>query len=350
MHPVYKFFFLLSFLFFSGCTNRPYIGDDALGAREFVLDSYKINQGKGAILTFEGKAIQPLEPSCLTEYTDLLANGDVIYIRFYHPTRLQTLHHLVAFGQNGFEVVEGCVQLPEVGKIKVEGLTPLEAKEEIEQAYHREFSDLEVFLHYKEGASKQVEIAGLSNVTHLPVNGRLRLFDVLSVARVPPSANLFKSYVVREDKLLCVDLEKLLKEGDMSQNIVMRPKDKIYIASGDSADLYVMGEVTRQGALPVLKGSMSLREALAKAGGIAITGDRAYIQVIRGNLTKPKIYTLTWNHLIHLPTDSMLLIPGDIVFVAASPIVQWNRFINSLFPSFTAYEFFNKGIQGIIVQ
>ena len=301
-------------------------------------------------MTFEGKEIAPLDLSCLEEYSDTLLDGDLVYVRFYHPTRLAMLHHLISFSQNGFVVENGALELPEVGEICVAGLTLKEAREKIKAAYQKEIQDLEVFLSYKEGPAKQVEVAGMTAVSHVPVNGKIRLYDVLSLARVPTHANLFKSYVARDQKLLSVDLESLVKEGDMSQNIVMRPKDKIYIAGTESADLYVMGEVGRQCSIPVIKGVMPVKEALAKAGGIAITGDKAYIQVIRGNLTRPKIYTLTWNHLIHLPTDSMLLIPGDIVYVAATPIVQWNRFINLLFPSFTAYEFFNKGIQGVIVQ
>jgi polysaccharide export outer membrane protein len=342
----YLFFIILLF----GCSNRPYLGEDALGAREFVLDSYKISQGKASILTFEGKEITALDPVALEEYVDTLVDGDALYLRFYHPTRLSMLHHLVQFSQTPFFIENGMVELPEVGSITLKGYTLKEAKEKIRIAYQKWIPDLEVFLSYKEGSSKQVEIAGMSAVSHVSVNGKLRLFDLLALARIPTTANLFKSYVTREGKLLCVDLERLVREGDMSQNIVMRPQDKVYIAGIESADLFVMGEVARQGAIPVIKGSMSLREALAKAGGIGITGDKAYIQVIRGNLTKPKIYTLTWNHLIHLPTEHMLLLPGDIVYVAATPIVQWNRFINLLFPSFTAYEFFNKGIQGVIVQ
>ena len=45
------------------------------------------------------------------------------------------------------------------------------------------------------------------------------------------NANLFMSYVIREGRPLPIDLYKLMNEGDMDQNIVMRGGDKIFIAN-----------------------------------------------------------------------------------------------------------------------
>lgn len=342
--------FFLILLGLSSCVNRPYLGDDVLGAKEFVMDSYQIQKGKFSFMHFEGGLFEPLSLHDLEEYPDQIENGDVILIRLYHPSKHDQIEKLIVFSQMGFTVSDQKLHLPLVGLIHVGGLTMKEAEQVIQQAYREEIEGIEVFLEYRDRLEKRVEIAGMSAIDSLPVNGRLRLFDILAKAKVPPEANLFKSYLVRDAKPLPVDFVQLIEEGDMSQNVVMRAGDKVYIARPDSASLYVMGEVKKEGVIPLRSGSIPIREALAKAGGIAFTGDRAFIQVIRGNLTKPKIYTLTWNHIIHLPTNSMLLIPGDIVYVAATPITQWNRFINQLFPSLTAYEFFNKGIQGVIIQ
>ena len=39
---------------------------------------------------------------------------------------------------------------------------------------------------------------------------------------------------------------------------------------------------------------------------------------------------------------------SDIVYVAATPITEWNRFISQLFPSFTAIDLFCRSMTGII--
>jgi polysaccharide export outer membrane protein len=94
-------------------------------------------------------------------------------------------------------------------------------------------------------------------------------------------------------------------------------------------------------------GFMTLRKALAEAGGILPTGDRSYVQVIRGNILHPKIYTLRWEHVVRLPNDSMLLIPGDIVYVAATPLSEWNRFVGQVIPTLIAWDLIARGAKSI---
>ncbi len=247
-----RFFLILLCLSFASCGSS-YLGKEAFGADEFVLDSYKIREGKFSILELEGVELQELDENLLEE------------------------------NQEGIGYVE---------------------------------------------------LAGLVSIPSVPVDGTTRLYEVLAKAKIPADANLFKSYVLREGKMVPVDLNKLLKEGDMCQNIVMQSKDKVYIAENRAANLMVMGEVGKQGVIPLPSGMMSLRQALAEAGGISYKGDKSYIQVIRGNLCKPKIYTLNWEHVICLPNDSLLLMPGDIVYVVAKPITEWHRFISQVVPSF----------------
>jgi polysaccharide export outer membrane protein len=239
--------------------------------------------------------------------------------------------------------VDGKIILPELASIHIAGLTLEQARQKIERLYNEQIPDTEVFLAYKDRIERKVELAGLVTLSSVPVDGKIRLFDVLAKAKIPPEANLFKSYIVREGKFLTVDMVKLLKEGDMRQNIVMRGGDKIYIAEPQAASLMVMGEVGCERVLNLPAGSLSLRHALAACGGIPFTGDKSYIQVIRGNICKPKIYTLNWSHVIHLPNDSLLLMPGDIVYVAPKPITEWNRFISQLLPIFGGIESVGKG-------
>ncbi|MES2273250.1 MAG: polysaccharide biosynthesis/export family protein, partial [Chlamydiota bacterium] len=311
---------------------------------EFVLDSYKIREGKFSILEMEGKLFEELDEETLDEYQDRIHEDDVLQIVLYHPKRIDIVEAVVKIGELiGYRVANGQIVLPDVAPIDVAGLTLEEARLKIQNHYRDQIQDVDIFIAYKERIARKVELAGLVEIPSVPIDGKIRLFDVLSRARVPPEANLFKSYVIRDGKLLAVDLHKLLKEGDMQQNIVVRAGDKVYIAEPSAASLMVMGEVGRERAIHLPNGYMSLRLALAESGGIPYTGDKSYIQVIRGNIACPKIYTLNWEHVIHLPNESLLLMPGDIVYVAAKPITEWNRFISQLLPSFTGLEVVGRG-------
>lgn len=250
----YSFLVLvLSSFLFTSCGNAPLRGNDVVGADEFVIDSYKIRQGKYGILELKGENVSLLTKELL-EDVKLISKGKVYFI--------------------------GMVEKP--------------------------FLDLE---------------------------HPLRLFEALSLAKISPQANLFRSYVVRNDQMLPIDLYKLIKEGDMSQNIPLYDQDKIYIADPASSNIMVMGEVRKQTVIPITDGTLTLQQALASAEGIPYTGDKSYIQVIRGSLQHPKIYTLNWKHVMRLPSDSLLLIPGDVVYVATTPLGEWNNFVTQILPT-----------------
>ncbi len=339
------------FSFLAACTNPPYRGADVLGADEFVMDSYRIREGKFSILQMEGKEYAPLSPDLLQEYQDKINEGDILQIAIYHPTRCDLAAAIQLIGQSvGYAVTDGKIQLPDLESLEVKGLSLSEARLKIQEHYRGQIKDIDVFISYKERKQKKIELAGLVQESQIPVNGTLRLFETLAKAKVPTNANLFKSYVIRENRILPVDLYKLLKEGDMSQNIVMQGGDKIYIADTAASTLMVLGEVGQEKVVNVPDGFMTLRKAIAEAGGIAQTGDRSYIQIIRGNILNPKIYTLHWEHVVRLPNDSLLLIPGDIVYVAATPITEWNRFVNQLLPTFIALDLISTGVKSIGVN
>lgn len=342
-----RYLFVAIIFLLSSCSST-YRGKDVYGADEFVLDSYKIKQGKYSILEMQGEHCDDLSSSLLEEYKDTISEDDVLKIALYHPKRVDICQAVEKIGAEvGFRVSDGFVTLPDLGPVKLEGLTLKEAEKAIGEVYAKQIEGIEVFISYQKRMVKKVELAGLVAEPNIPVDGRVRLYDILARAKLPTNANLFKSYVMRGSEVLSVDLYKLLKLGDMSQNIVMRGGDKVYIAESSSATLMVMGEVRSECVIDLPTGSLSLREALAKAGGIPFTGDKSYIQIIRGNISSPKIYLLSWEHVIHLPNASLLLMPGDIVYVASKPITEWNRFVSQILPSFNGLEVAQKGVTGV---
>ncbi len=327
------FGFTLFLLILCSC-NRPCHQYGVFGADEFVVDSYKIKQGKLAILDMEGIETGDLPCDAMDDYQDVIAEDDILNIVIYHPKRQDIMEAIQFINERvGFRVSNGKVDLPDIPPIQVEGLTLEEAQQVLQNSYREHIQDIEVFISYRNRLSRKVELTGAVGIPLIPVDGKIRLYEILAIAHVPNNANFFKSYVVRDGVQLPVDLYKLMNEGDMSQNIVMRGGDRIFIGNPSDTTVMVMGEVGSPRAVNLPYGFMSLREALVSAGGIPFTGNRDCIQVIRGNLQDPKIYVLSWDHIIHLPNDSLLLMPGDTVYVSEKPITRWNRFIDQLLPS-----------------
>ena len=287
----------------------------------------------------QGFCVEELPEWMLLEYEDEIVDDDILNIAIWHPTRKDLIESIQFINERiGFRVVDGFVDIPDIPSVHVQGLTLTEAKHTIQKCFREEIDDIEVFVSYKDRLSRKVDLIGHVGATTLPVDGTIRLYEVLSKAHVPLHANFFSSYVLRDCEKLPIDLHRLIHLGDMCQNIVMRGGDKIFIADPSDAKVMVMGEVLLPKPVNLPYGTMSLREAIVQAGGIPFTGNRNCIQVIRGGVVNPKIYLLQWEEIIHLPNDSLLLMPGDTVYVSETPITQWNRFISQLVPSLSGVQ------------
>jgi len=283
-----------------------------------------------------GEDVGDLPYEVMDEYQDVISEDDILNIVLYHPSRrqIQEAFEYINHSVGGFRVVNGMVDLPDILPVRVEGLTLQQAQKIVQDEIQQQYVDAEIFITYRDRLSRKVELAGNVGLPVIPVDGKMRLYEVISKAKIASDANLFMSYVMREGRPLPIDLYKLMNEGDMSQNIVMRGGDKVYIANTSDAVIMVMGEVNRPSAIAVPYGFITLPEAIVKAGGIPFTGNRCSIQIIRGDMQCPKIYVISWNHIVNLPNHSMLLMPGDTIYVSEKPITQWNRFISQLTPSF----------------
>lgn len=328
------FFYLI---LFTSCSHPS--SQQVFGAEEFVMDSYQIAEGKFAILEMQGKSFEPLDEKCFEECADAVEDGDLLDITLLCKENPSLEKKIQEYSEKkGHLVQNSSVFIPEMGRVFVGNLSLNQVAQKLSEKL-----GVEALVFYKERSSNKVELMGEVDISSIELDGKLRLFDALSKAKISPQADLFSSYLLRENKRLEVDFYKLLVEGDMEQNIVLKGGDKIYIGALGASNVLILGEVVSEKVLPIPNGFISLREAIAYAKGIPFTGDKSYIQVIRAGIACPKIYLLSWDHILHLPHQSLLLMPGDIVYVASTPITEWRRFISQIVPSFSSSEILLKG-------
>lgn len=325
---------LLIILFFvcHSCV-RPVSDYATFGIEEFKGDSQTIHEIES-------------EDCLIEEYADTIVEGDILNVTIYHPKRKDLIVVTAAINNHvGYKVVNECIRLPDIGLIVVCGLTLQEARNQIQMAYQDQLDDIQVYLSYRHRSERKVEIIGTSGSSQVKVDGKMRLYEVLALARVPPHTNLYRSYVVRDEEHLPINLYRLVREGDMTQNIVMRNGDRIFLANAEDSKVMVMGEVRAPQTIGIPNGFISLKEAIGIAGGIRLTGDKSCIQVIRGGVRDPKIYVFSWQELIHTSNDQLLLMAGDMVYITEKPITQWNHFISQTLPTlwniYSGYNTFN---------
>lgn len=253
------------------------------------------------------------------------------------------------YGEDSMHLPEAKVRLDGylsyylTGETKVAGLTLSEATEHLKIKLLNYFEDPNLSLIPKQIHSPQFTILGqVHNPGRYTIDAPLRLVEALAEANgikqevltnlQISNVDLKRSYLIRDQHLLPINFEALLKRGDMLQNIPILPGDHIYIAPALDTEIYVLGEVKSPSVYPYQAG-MQLSQALARAGGFLSLAELQHVYVIRGSLQKPQVYQLDLTQILAGSRSDFVLDPGDIVYLPPNGLSRWKDISDSLLPS-----------------
>lgn len=123
------------------------------------------------------------------------------------------------------------------------------------------------------------------------------------------------------------DLRKALMQHYAKE--INRPDVSVILRSFSMQRVYVDGEVTRPGMLP-LTGPVTLHQAVAAAGGFLTTAKRTDVIIIRRVDGKPVPLKVNMEEVLNNedPAKDVLLAPFDIVYVPRSSIAEVNKFVD----------------------
>jgi polysaccharide biosynthesis/export protein len=133
--------------------------------------------------------------------------------------------------------------------------------------------------------------------------------------------NLDYSFLLRDGKPIRLDFARLLRNGDLSQNIYLQADDFLYLRPGMLRNIYVLGAVRTPVTFPYRE-QTTLSAVIAQAGGFMPYAQRFQVSVVRGSLSNPKIALVNMTDIIKGKTLDVILEPGDIVYV---PFVPWQK-------------------------
>lgn len=126
-------------------------------------------------------------------------------------------------------------------------------------------------------------------------------------------ADLDHAFLLRKGEYVPVDFNKLVTEGDLSQDVRLKAGDYIYIPSSLEKEIFVMGEVALPSAIGYIN-QVTLLEAIAMAGGTTFNAS-SRVLVVRGSLSEPYTFYIDFNRISKGCERDFLLKPGDIVYV-----------------------------------
>jgi polysaccharide export outer membrane protein len=109
-----------------------------------------------------------------------------------------------------------------------------------------------------------------------------------------------------------------LKESitDRLKEFVTAPQVTVIVTRVGSKNVYVLGEVAREGTIP-LQPNMRVLDALAISGGFSAFAGKSRVKIIRGSGSPPAEFTFDYDRFVD-GTDvaqNILLLPGDQIIV-----------------------------------
>jgi polysaccharide export outer membrane protein len=156
------------------------------------------------------------------------------------------------------------------------------------------------------------------------------IMDAISQAGgLSDEADLQDSIVLEDGRILPVSLEKLFKQGDLSQNIYLRPYSSVYVGSSRYNYAYVVGEVQHAGKVN-WDGNLSMMDAVSQVGGITQNAKTDHVLVISGGVAAPSLRLVDMGGFLYRGElqNNILLRRGDIVYVPKNDLGTAERYFD----------------------
>ncbi len=169
---------------------------------------------------------------------------------------------------------DGKISLPNIGELKVIGITPRALRHRIASALTEYIFNPVVSVSVNSFPSNSVIVYGPgTNSATIPLNGKTSLLQLLSNIRPGVNADLENAYLERDGKKIAENFDKLYKEGDENlASIEILASDKLYIPKKPNLLVFIDGAVGRPTSIPFVE-DMTVLEAIHKAGGFTKFAD-----------------------------------------------------------------------------
>ena len=265
-----------------------------------------------------------------------------------HPELLQTNAAVISQGGDptgissapGFIVgADGQITFPYVGRLKVEGLTEIEASELLAKRLTRVIKDPQVTVRIQSFRSRRAYVEGEVRTpgTQIFTDVPMTLPEAINRAGgITPNGDRSFVTLTRNNGTTLINLMQMQELGLSANGILLQNGDTITVRHRDENKVYVMGEIAKPSALQMRNGRLSLNEAIGEAGGPNLaTANTGQVYVIR-NTTQgtPAVFHLNASTPSALAlADTFALRPRDVVYIDPVPLVSWNRIISLVLPS-----------------
>ncbi|WP_269321234.1 polysaccharide export protein [Halomonas sp. BC04] len=239
---------------------------------------------------------------------------------------------------------DGTIFYPYIGRVQVGGRTTDEIRTLLTRRLASFITNPQVDVSVAAYRSQKLYVSGaIGSARTLPITSvPMTVLDAISeVGGASENGDWHNVILNRDGRKESLSLYALLRDGDQTQNRLLRDGDVLHVPTRETQNVAVLGQVRSPGNLNLGNERITLTDALARSGGIdEIRARPSGIFVIRVQPeTSDKIatvYQLDINNATALTMGTHFpLQPQDVIYVTAAPISRWNSVISQLLPSLT---------------
>jgi protein involved in polysaccharide export with SLBB domain len=150
-------------------------------------------------------------------------------------------------------------------------------------------------------------------------------------ARVEPLPPEIEWEQGMQARVLRIPTEKLLA-GDPRYNVVLKPGDTVYVPVDMIGEVYIMGNVNRSGVINITGRPMTLKMAIAAAGGLGPLAWPKSVEVIRRiGKEKEEIVMVDLDKIASGEQPDFFIKPHDLINVGTHPSARWRAVLRNAF-------------------
>jgi len=222
---------------------------------------------------------------------------------------------------------DGSITLPLLGRVLVEGLTQEGVVQKLTGLLQAKYvKNPQVTIFIKEYKNQQVAVIGaVEKAGSYELVGRKNLLQIISMAGGFSETAGNEVFILREGpdgvtSTVAIDLKDLIVNGNQTLNVPIEPNDVINVPVDREIRVFVMGRVTRPGAIKSkLSEGITLLQAIADAGGLAEGAKEGSITITRKDKAgKEEKIKVNLKAVIKGKKKDIVLQEGDVVFVPES--------------------------------
>jgi Periplasmic protein involved in polysaccharide export len=234
----------------------------------------------------------------------------------------------------------GNIQMPTLGLVKVDGMTLSQIRDHIQDLLKQYIKKPSVVVEITEYKSYPLYILGqFKNTGIFYMDRPFNVLQGLALAGgYDSSANPKSARIIRDKRVLPVDVYELLMNADQTQNIWLKPGDTIFMPDNKNQTVFVFGVGKPGMSITLPPSGLNLLQAIATAGLEKVGYHARRVYLIRSiSPTRGQLMVVDVEAIIRGDAYPLQLCEGDVIYIPKSGLTTWNEAVNEMLPTLQAF-------------